>query len=36
MADPGLGVWSSSLGLARPQLFGSSLVDISWATWSAN
>jgi hypothetical protein len=36
MANPSLGVWSGSLGSARPRSFGSSLVDILWAARFAN
>jgi hypothetical protein len=36
MADPGLGVWPSSLGLARPWSFGPSLANTLWAAWPIN
>ena len=36
MADPGLGVWPSSLGSAGSRSFRPSLADVSWAARSAN
>jgi hypothetical protein len=36
VANPGLSIWPSPLGLARPRSYGLSLADVSWATRPAN